>query len=462
MTTQVYIKRRKILLESVGSGLIILLGNDESPMNFDDNIYPFRQDSTFLYYFGINRPGLVGLLDCDTGMVGVFGNDYTLADIVWMGPQPSISALSAEAGVQNTGSLRQLEFILRNVLPPSDRKVHYLPPYRASNKIKLYKWLFISPISNRNSGCIKLTKAVINQRNYKSVEEIAQIRKAIDLSVDMHTLAMRMAKPGVTEAQIAAAVQQLPAAQGARVAFPVIATTQGQVLHNHHYHNTLKNGDLLLLDAGAELASGYCGDLSSTIPVSGKFTSQQADIYNICLASHNAAVELLKPGISFRDIHFEAARVIINGLKDLGIMKGDTEEAIASGAHALFFPCGLGHLMGLDVHDMEDLGEGYVGYDGVPKSAQFGLRSLRLGRKLEPGFVLTIEPGIYFIPELIDQWKADKRLDTFINYSKVESYRDFGGLRNEEDFLITPTGKELLGKPKPKTISEVELEWAKG
>ncbi len=278
----------------------------------------------------------------------------------------------------------------------------------------------------------------------------------------MHTLAIRLAKHGVSEAQIAAAVQEVAVAAGGQTSFPIIATINGQTLHNHYHGNILTNGDMFLLDAGAETAMGYSGDLSSTIPVSGKFTSKQTDIYNLCLYSHNKSIEMLKPGVLFKDVYFESARVIIDGLKDLGLMKGNTEDAIDNGAHALFFPCGLGHMMGLDVHDMEDLGEIYVGYDGKPKSAQFGLKSLRLGRKLEPGFVLTIEPGIYFIPELIDQWKSINHNSEFINFNRLEDYKSFGGLRNEENFLITETGYRLLGKPKPKTIKEVEAEWAKG
>jgi Xaa-Pro aminopeptidase len=273
---------------------------------------------------------------------------------------------------------------------------------------------------------------------------------------------MRMAKPGITEAQIAAAVHEVALAAGGQIAFPIIATINGQTLHNHYHGNILKDGDLFLLDAGAETAMGYAGDLSSTTPVSGKFTSRQIDIYSICLDSHNSSIQMLKPGVPFKDVYYESARVIARGLKDLGLMKGNIEDALVNGAHALFFPCGLGHMMGLDVHDMEDLGEVYVGYSGEAKSTQFGLKSLRLGRKLEPGFVLTIEPGIYFIPELIDQWKAKGHNAEFINFDKVEEYRTFGGLRNEEDFLITNDGCQLLGKKKPKSIQDVEAEWAKG
>jgi len=458
---ETYILRREKLRKSIGSGLILLLGNDESPMNYADNGYHFRQDSTFLYFFGLKLPFLVAILDCDSGNDMVFGNDLTVDDFVWMGPQPTISLQSAQVGVTPTGDLGSLVVLLEEA-QNMGRKIHFLPPYRSENKIKLFEWLGIPPVEAKTKASLELILAVINQRNYKSSEEIFEIRKACNISVDMHTLAMRMAKPGISEAKIAAAVYELALAEGCQIAFPIIATINGQTLHNHYHGNTLKDGDMFLLDAGAETAMGYAGDLSSTVPVNGKFTTRQKDIYTICLESHNKAITMLKPGIPFKEVYFESARVIVNGLKNLGLMKGNVDDALANGAHALFFPCGLGHMMGLDVHDMEDLGEVYVGYDGEAKSTQFGLKSLRLGRKLEPGFVFTIEPGIYFIPELIDQWKTKKHNIEFINFDKVEEYKTFGGLRNEEDFLVTETGYELLGKPKPKSIEDVEAEWARG
>lgn len=458
---ETYIQRREKLRKTVGSGIILLLGNNESPMNYADNTYHFRQDSTYLYFFGINHPNLTGILDCDSGEDWIFGNDLTIEDFVWMGPQPTIANQAKKVGITKTGSLNDLVKSL-DLASGKDRHIHFLPPYRPENKIKLFEWLAVLPGEQDEAASIELINGVVNQRNHKTSEEIEEIRKAANISVDMHTLAMRMAKPGVTEAQITAAVQQLAVADGGQTSFPIIATINGQTLHNHYHGNILKDGDMFLLDAGAETAMGYCADLSSTVAVNGKFTSRQHDIYSICLESHNTSIEMLKPGIPFKEVYFESARVIIRGLKDLGLMKGNVEDAIINGAHALFFPCGLGHMMGLDVHDMEDLGEVYVGYGGEPKSTQFGLKSLRLGRKLEPGFVLTIEPGIYFIPELIDQWKSTNHNADFINFDKVEDYRSFGGLRNEEDFLITEDGFELLGKPKPKSIEDVEAEWAKG
>jgi Xaa-Pro aminopeptidase len=456
----IYVQRREKLRKSVGQGLILLLGNDESPMNYADNGYHFRQDSTFLYFFGLNQPSLAGILDCETGEETIFGNDLTVEEFVWMGPQPSIATQSLQVGVTKSGDIASLIVLLESAAAKG-RKIHFLPPYRPENKLKLFNWLGLHPGQVKEKASLDLIMGVINQRNYKSTEEIAEIRQACDRSTDMHTLAMRMAKPGITEAQIAAAVQQVAVEAGGQISFPIIATINGQTLHNHFHGNVLKDGDLFLLDDGAETPMGYAGDLSSTVPVNGRFTSTQKDIYSLCLDCHNTAISMLKPGIPFKEVYFESARVIIRGLKDLGLMKGNVDDALANGAHALFFPCGLGHMMGLDVHDMEDLGEVYVGYDGVPKSTQFGLKSLRLGRKLEPGFVLTIEPGIYFIPELTDQWKANNHNSDYINFDRVGEFKTFGGIRNEEDFLITETGYELLGKPKPKSIADVEAEWAK-
>lgn len=458
---ETYIQRREKLRKTVGSGIILLLGNDESPMNYTDNPFRFRQDSTFLYFFGLDKPNLAGMLDCESGEDWIYGNDLTVEDFVWMGPQPALAEQATQVGVKRTASVSSLVALLGKAAN-TGRTIHFLPQYRSENKIKLFEWLGLLPAEQQDASSVELIIAVVNQRNYKTSEEVEEIRKAVDVTVDMHTLAMRMAKPGVTEAQIAAAVNEVAEATGGRISFPIIATINGQTLHNHYHGNTLKEGDIFLLDAGAETIMGYGGDLSSTVPVSGKFTERQRDIYNICLASHNRSIDMLKPGIPFKDVYFESARVIVNGLKDQGLMKGNTEDALVNGAHALFFPCGLGHMMGLDIHDMENLGEVYVGYGGEPKSTQFGLKSLRLGRKLEPGFVLTIEPGIYFIPELIDQWKSTNINADYLNFNKIEEYRNFGGLRNEENFLITDTGYELLGKPKPKTIEDVEAEWEKG
>lgn len=424
-------------------------------MNYADNPFHFRQDSTFLYFFGLNYPSLAAIIDVDENRQIMFGNDLTVEDIVWMGTQPTLKEKSLKVGIEETSPLDGLQDYMSRA-KQSGRYIHILPPYRDEHRIKLCNLLGLSRIETDEAASLEFIQAVIDQRNIKSEQEIMEIEKAVNTSADMHIAAMKMAQAGMTEAAVAAQVEQIALAAGGHIAFPVIATIHGETLHNHYHGNTLKKGDLFLLDAGAETAMGYAGDLSSTFPVDKKFTSCQAEIYQIALDAHLAAAGALKPGVKFRDVHLLACRTLTNGLKEMGFMQGDVDDAVAQGAHALFFPCGTGHMMGMDVHDMENLGEKYVGYKGEDKSTQFGLKSLRLARELEPGFVLTIEPGIYFIPELIDLWKAENRLSQFINYAQVEAYKDFGGLRNEEDFLITENGCRLLGKPVPKTIAEVE------
>ncbi len=452
---ETYISRRQVLKSKINSGLILIPGNEESPMNYTDNGYHFRQDSSFIYYFGLNIAGLTAIIDVDSGEEYIFGNDFTVEDIVWMGVLPTIIELSKSVGVSKTGNNSELDAFLKKN-QKSGRKIHFLPSYRAEHDIKIFNWLGIHPNEVKNKASLELRLAVISQRNYKTAEEIFEIEKAVDISVDMHVKAMQMVKPGMMEAEVAGAVEGIALAHDGHVAFPVIATINGQTLHNHHHSNFIKSGDLFLLDAGAETPGYYAGDLSSTFPVDKKFTSVQKDIYQLSLNAHNHAISLLEPGRPFKEIHLATCKVIAEGMKDFGMMKGNVDDAVEAGAHALFFPCGLGHMMGLDIHDMEGLGEQFVGYDGEDKSTQFGLKSLRLGRKLEPGFVLTIEPGIYFIPELMDKWKAENKFTEFLNYDKINKFRNFSGCRNEEDFVITETGAKLLGKPKPKSIEDVE------
>jgi Xaa-Pro aminopeptidase len=451
----IYVARRDRLRAEVKSGLVLFLGNEESPMNYADNTYHFRQDSSFLYFFGLDFAGLVGIVDLDEGTDTIYGNDLTIEDFVWMGPQPTIRERAAKAGVMRTGTIAQLEALLADI-QAKKRPVHFLPPYRPENKLKLMNWLGVAPGKIASDASVELIKAVVEMRAVKGMEEIAEIEKAVNISVDMHIAAMRMVKPGVAEAEVAAAVHRVALAAGGDLAFPIIATVHGETLHNHYHGNRLKSGQMFLLDAGAETAMHYAGDLSSTMPVDPKFTERQKEIYRITLAAHEAAKGVLKPGVAHREVHLLACKTIALGLKDLGLMKGDVDEAVLQGAHALFFPCGEGHMMGLDVHDMEDLGEVYVGYEGKPKSTQFGLKSLRLARPLQPGFVLTVEPGIYFIPQLIDQWRADRRLTDFLDYDRIEAWKDFGGIRNEENALITADGHRILGKRKPLTIEDVE------
>lgn len=450
-----YEARRNELKKRLGSGLLLFLGNDEVGMNYADNTYTFRQDSSFLYFFGLDFAGLAAIIDIDENRTVVFGNELTIDDIVWTGTQPTLKEKCEMVGVTESLPLNRLKSFLDRG-QAKGQKVHFLPPYRGDHRVWLWELLGIEPAAQTSRASIPFIQAVVDMRNHKDEVELKLIEEAVDLSTRMHLTAYRMAHPGIEESQIAAAIAEVAARHGQAQSFPTIATTQGQILHNHGFVHTLKEGDLFLLDAGAETKEHYAGDLSSTMPVSNRFTSQQAEIYNIHLDSFQAAVDCLKPGVPFRDAHIAAATRIAEGMKSLGLMKGDPAEAAESGAYALFFPCGLGHMMGLDVHDMENLGEQYVGYGGKPKSTQFGFKSLRLARPLEPGFVFTVEPGIYFIPELIDKWRAEKQFTDFICYEKLDAWRNFTGIRNELDYAITADGARLLGTiKKPMTISEV-------
>ena len=434
---------------------MLFIGNDEAGMNYADNTYRYRQDSTFLYYFGISKPGLYALIDLDENKEYLFGENPVIDSIIWDGVKTTIEDYAQQVGVENTGSIS----LLKTKIDSFDKdSIKYLPPYRGEHFLKLQYLLGYSPNEAKQKIDNKFINAIANQRNVKSVEEIEELEKAVNVTVDMHLAAMRYAQAGMTEAQVTAKVHETALAAGGNISFPIIGTINGQFLHNHYHGNTIKDGDLFLLDAGFETERCYAGDMSSTFPVSGKFTERQKEVYRITLDAHNQAIEMLKPGVNFKDVHFKASEVIFDGLKGMGLTKGDTQEAVKSGAHAMFFPCGTGHLLGMDVHDMENLGEQIVGYNNVPKETQFGIKSLRLGRPLEPGFVVTIEPGIYFIPDLINHWKENKINNEFINFNEVEKYLDFGGIRNEEDILITETGYRILGKPLAKSIEDVEKE----
>ncbi|MCK5066435.1 MAG: aminopeptidase P family protein [Bacteroidales bacterium] len=452
---ETYTERRNKLAASVSGGLILLPGNEESPMNYADNTYHFRQDSTFLYYFGLDQPSLTGIVDADTGESILFGDDVTIDMIVWTGVLPSLASLGEQVGVKQIRPSSDLTRYLSGALT-ANRAVHFLNPYRSDIRLKISSWLGMKHQGVADSFSLELTKAVVAQREIKSDEEIAELDRAVEISADMHLAAMRFARPGMRESEVAAKVAEVALSANGNLAFPIIATINGQTLHNHYHGNTIQSGDLFLLDAGAETENHYAGDLSSTFPVDSEFTSLQKEIYQLSLDTHLAAVSMLKPGTAFKEVHLTACRSIFEGLKSFGLTRGNADEAVEAGAHALFFPCGTGHMMGLDVHDMENLGEQWVGYDGVPKSTQFGLKSLRLGKELRPGFVLTIEPGIYFIPQLIDRWKEEDHLSQFLNYKEIEKFRDFSGLRNEEDFVISHEGARRLGKALPLTIEGVE------
>ena len=452
---ETYMARRATLKKAIGSGLLLFLGNDECGMNYLDNTYHFRQDSTFLYFFGLPYAGLSAIIDIDNDREIIFGDELTIDAIVWMGTQPTLKEKSEAAGITEVRPFKEIETYLKSAAAKG-QQIHYLPTYRAEHQIKLQQWLGIAPGAEKPS--VPFIMGVVNQRIYKSEEEIVEIEKACNVTAEMHLAAIRTVRLGLRESDVAAAVSAVAYANNYSLSFPTIATINGQTLHNHDHSHVIKPGDMLLLDAGAETEMGYAGDMSSTMPADKKFTTRQKEIYDIQVASHEAAVAALRPGVPFVDIYELSCKVIMEGLKDLGFVKGDPMEAVKAGAHAMFMPCGLGHMMGLDVHDMENLGEMYVGYNGQPKSTQFGRKSLRLGRKLEPGFVLTIEPGVYFIPELMDLWRKENKFTEFINYDKLFTYKDFSGIRNEEDYLITADGARRLGKRIPLHTDEVEAE----
>lgn len=452
----VYIERRKRLLTDVGSGLILFLGNEQSPMNYPDNQYPFRQDSSFLYFFGLDCPGLAAIIDTNQGAECVFGNDLTVDDIIWTGPQPPLDEKCQKVGVSFTASLDQLAITLERAIA-QEMQIHFLPQYRPENILKIQRLLDIHPEDIGDRVSESLIKAVVAQRSIKTEDEIKEIEAALDMSYEMQTTAMKMPKPGVYEREVAAAMEQIVLSRAGRLSFPTIFSIHGETLHNHCHGNIMNAGDIAVNDSGAETQLGYASDITRTIPISGKFSQRQKEIYAIVMEAQNKAIEASKPGVEFRSVHRLASEVLVSGLKDLGLLKGNVAEAVEAGVHTLFFQCGLGHMMGLDVHDMEGLGEDYVGYtDTIKRNPEFGWRSLRLGKALEPGFVITVEPGIYFIPELIDRWKAEQKNAQFINYDAVEKYRDFGGIRIEDDILVTEEGARMLGKPIPRTIAEVE------
>lgn len=450
---ETYVQRRAELKRRVGSGLLLFLGNDDCGMNYADNTYRYRQDSTFLYYFGLPFAGLAAVIDVDNGREIIFGDELTIDDIVWMGTQPTLHEKAHSVGVDQVLPSKQLRDVLDKALA-ARQPVRYLPTYRPEHQIKLWRLLDVKPGDEKPS--VEFIRGVVDMRNHKTPEEIAEIEKACDVTADMHIAATEAIQPGMHEYEIAALIEYIAGKNNCPLSFPTICTVHGETLHNHYHGNVIKPGDMVLIDAGAERPSGYAGDMSSTICAGKTFTPRQKSIYDIQVASHLAAVEMLRPGVPFLNVYERAAEVICAGMKDLGILKGDPRDAVAAGAHAMFFQCGLGHMMGLDVHDMENLGEVYVGYDGKPKSTQFGRKSLRLARPLEEGFVLTIEPGVYFIPELIDLWQGQGLFTDFINYDELNKWRDFGGIRNEEDYLITADGARRLGKKIPLTTEEVE------
>ena len=454
--SEVYIKRREELHKKLKTGIALFISNLEAPMNYPDNTYHFRQDSDFLYFFGIDLPGFVGLMDFDSGKDRIFGNDYDMDDIIWMGPQPTVKELALKCGISDTALMTKLMDAIKDV-QLKKRKIHFLPPYRGETKMKLGALLKENPCQMKTLASVDLIKAVISMRSIKEKIEIEEIEKAEDIAYEMHVNAMRMCKQGAREQDIFGAIEGIALAKGWGTSFPIILSINGQTLHNHSHGNILTKGKMMVCDAGAETNLHYASDITRTTPVGGKFSDKQKDIYEIVLKANTEAIKATRPGMSNRDLHFMACKIITTEMKNLGLMKGDVDEAVKAGAHALFMPHGLGHLMGLDVHDMEALGENFIGYnDDVKRSEQFGTAFLRFALPYKPGHVFTVEPGCYFIPELIEKWKAEGKLKEFINYSKIDAYMSIGGIRIEDNVLITEKGHKVLGKPIPKTIKEIE------
>jgi Xaa-Pro dipeptidase len=454
--SEVYSKRREELRNKLKTGLGLFIGNSEAPLNYPDNTYHFRQDSDFLYFFGIDLPGFTGLMDFDSGKDRIFANDYDMDDIIWMGPQPKVKELALKCGVDETAPVAKLEEIIKDAVSKK-RKIHFLPPYRGESKMTLGKILKENPCQMKSKASLDLIKAVISMRSIKEKAEIDEIEKAVEVAYEMHVTAMKMCKQGVREQDIFGILEGIALAKGGGTSFPIILSINGQTLHNHSHNNILSKGRMMVTDAGAETNLHYASDITRTTPVGGKFNDKQKDIYEIVLRANTEAIKATKPGMSNKDLHFLACKVLATDLKALGLMKGDVDEAVAQGAHALFMPHGLGHMMGLDVHDMEALGENFVGYnDDVKRSDQFGTAFLRFALPYKTGHVFTVEPGCYFIPELIDKWKAEGKFKDFINYSKLDAYMSIGGIRIEDNVLITEKGHKVLGKPIPKTIKEVE------
>lgn len=450
---ETYIQRRQILKQKLGSGLILLMGNDDVGMNYRDNVYPFRQDSTLLYYFGLDVASLNAVIDIDKDQEIVFGDELTIDDIVWTGPK---EPLAAKVGILTVRPGKTISEYLKTA-QARGQTIHFLPPYRGDHYLKLQEWLHITPQAATEKASVTLIKAIVSMRSYKSSEELAEIEKAVNTSVDMHMEFIKLTHAGLTEKQIAGKLQAIAIGGGGDISYPIILTVNGEILHTHTRDLALQNGQLALCDAGAETAMHYCGDLTRTIPVGKQFSSIQKEMYEIVLSAQEAVLSAAKPGVLFRDMHSLASLKLLEGLKALGIIKGDPAEAVANDVHTLFFQCGLGHMMGMDVHDMENLGEQYVGYtDDLKKGTSFGWKSLRLGRALEPGFVVTVEPGLYFIPTLIDMWKSENKLSQFIDYSKLESFRNFTGIRIEDNIVITETGNKVIGKFLPKTVADLE------
>jgi Xaa-Pro aminopeptidase len=449
---ETYILRRASLKNSIGSGKILIMGNNEAPMNYNDNVYRFRQNSNFLYYFGIAQPGLNAIIDLDADTTIIYGHELTMDDIIWVGEVPSLAALADSVGVSIVKSEESLFSTLK-----SSSNVHYLPPYRAEHQTLLFDGCGIPYNEQKSRASLQLIMAVVNQRSVKTAEELTQMDLAVNITKAMHLHAMQSTQAGKYEYEVVGDILKQCKAHHGELAYGVIFSINGQVLHNHHHDNLMTDGRMVINDSGAENEMNYAGDITRSFPVNGKFTTKQKEIYSIVLEMEKSCIEFISPGIKYKDVHLLANKILIQRFKELGILKGDDQDMLDQGVAGLFMPHGLGHMIGLDVHDMEDIGENYVGYEeGQVRANYLGLKSLRLAKTLQPGYALTVEPGIYFIPQLIDKYKSENRFSDFVNYSKLEDYYDFGGIRIEDNILVSDSGSRLIGDYIPKEIHEVE------
>lgn len=453
---EVYIQRRKELAAKIGNGVIWIMGNNESAMNYKDNTYPYRQNSNFLYYFGINQSDLNAVIDADTGEAILFGHELTMDDIIWMGEVEKLSSLAEKVGVTNLQSPEKLQSYIQEYIS-GGRNIHYLPPYRLEHFEIIKNILNIDFNAQKENASIELIKAVIAQRSIKTAIEIAEMEKSVNITKAMHLNAMQSTNPNLHEYEVVSEIVKTCKENNGYPAYGIIFSVRGEVLHNHHHYNLMNDGQLVLNDSGAENDMCYAGDITRTFPVNGKFTQQQKDIYSIVLEMEKESIKLVKPGITYRDIHLNANKILLQRFTELGFLKGNVEDMLTQGVAGLFMPHGLGHMIGLDVHDMEDLGENYVGYEeGQERATYLGLKSLRLARTLQPGFTLTVEPGIYFIPQLIEKYKSENKFVDFVNYEKLIPYYNFGGIRVEDNVLVTSEGYKVLGDYIPKEIEEIE------
>ena len=460
---ETYINRRARLKELVGHGIILLFGNNEAPCNYPANAYyPFRQDSSFLYYFGQQRDGLVGVIDIDQNEETLIGDDIDIEDIVWYGSVDSVSDMAAQVGVAHNAPMHHLQELCDEARRQG-RTLHFLPPYRHDIKIQLHDLLGIHPREQKAAASMTLIKAVVAMRSVKEPQEIEALERAATIGYKMHTTAMRLTRPGVTEKFVGGQVDGIAHSYGAQVSFATIFSQHGEIMHGNPSMALLEDGRLALCDCGAETVDHYCSDNTRTFPVNGRFTQRQLDIYSIVEACHDYVLEVARPGVKYMDVHFAVCRLMTERLKELGLMRGDVDEAVHAGAHAMFLPHGLGHMMGMDVHDMENLDQINVGFDEEtrPNLEQFGTNALRMGRRLQEGFVVTDEPGIYFIPALIDDWRAKGHCAEFLNFDLLDTYKDFGGIRIEDDVLITADGCRFIGQERiPYHPADVEAYMA--